>query len=240
MARSIADLRLAFDALTAPEPCDPWFTPIASQPPAPRRVAVVRDPGGSGLHASVPSMLERTADALAGEGYEVEELHDVPFREAAEIWTEVMSVEMAGVLAQMAPMLAPDTLTFMQNAVAGLPAPSLELYHDALTRRHAILGRWCSILETYPVILAPISTMPPFAADFDQRPEAPRVMLEAFTPTVAVNAMGLPATAVPVFDNDGKPGAVQLIGGRFREGLCLEAAEAIERRLGGAQVIDPR
>ena len=57
--------------------------------------------------------------------------------------------------------------------------------------------------------------------------------------TVAVNALGLPAVALPVGIADGLPQAVQLIGPRYREDLCLDAAEALEQRVGIITPIDP-
>lgn len=56
---------------------------------------------------------------------------------------------------------------------------------------------------------------------------------------LAVNALGLPAVAVPVGLAHGLPQVVQLIGARYREDLCLDAAEAIEQRLGILTPIDP-
>ena len=58
--------------------------------------------------------------------------------------------------------------------------------------------------------------------------------------TVAVNNLGLPAVAVPVGVAKGLPQGVQVIGPRYREDLCLEAAEAIEARRGVITPIDPR
>ncbi len=58
--------------------------------------------------------------------------------------------------------------------------------------------------------------------------------------TIAVNALGLPAVAVPVGTGDGLPQAVQVIGPRYREDLCLDAAAAIEERRGIITPIDPR
>jgi amidase len=58
--------------------------------------------------------------------------------------------------------------------------------------------------------------------------------------TLAVNALGLRAVALPVGMADGLPLAVQIIGPRYREDLCLAAAAAIEERLGVLTPIDPR
>ena len=56
---------------------------------------------------------------------------------------------------------------------------------------------------------------------------------------MAVNLLGLPAVAVPVGVAEGLPQAVQVIGPAFREDLCLDAAQAIEDRLGILTPIDP-
>ena len=45
--------------------------------------------------------------------------------------------------------------------------------------------------------------------------------------------------AVPVGTGDGLPQVVQVIGGRYREDLCLDAAAALEERLGIITPIDP-
>ena len=45
---------------------------------------------------------------------------------------------------------------------------------------------------------------------------------------------------MPVGVANGLPQAVQIIGDRYREDLCLDAAEAIEARLGVITPIDPR
>ena len=56
----------------------------------------------------------------------------------------------------------------------------------------------------------------------------------------AVNALGLPAMAVPVGIGGGLPQVVQVIGPRYREDLCLDAAEALEDGAGIITPIDPR
>jgi amidase len=56
---------------------------------------------------------------------------------------------------------------------------------------------------------------------------------------MAVNALGLPAVAVPVGVAESLPQAVQIIGPRYREDLCLDTAQAIEERLGIITPIEP-
>jgi len=57
---------------------------------------------------------------------------------------------------------------------------------------------------------------------------------------VSVNLLGLPSVAVPVGLADGIPQGVQIIGPRYREDLCLDAAEAIERQVDVLTPIDPK
>jgi amidase len=57
--------------------------------------------------------------------------------------------------------------------------------------------------------------------------------------TVLINLLALPSAAVPVGVDSGLPQGVQIIGPRYREDLCLQAAEAIEAKLGVLTPIDP-
>lgn len=58
--------------------------------------------------------------------------------------------------------------------------------------------------------------------------------------TLAVNTLGLPAVPLPVGIGDGLPQSVQVIGPRYREDLRLDAAAALEDRVGIITPIDPR
>ncbi len=64
--------------------------------------------------------------------------------------------------------------------------------------------------------------------------------IHAMRMAMAVNALGLPAVAVPVGVADGLPQSVQVIGPRYGEHVCLRAAQVIEDRLGTITPIDPR
>lgn len=56
----------------------------------------------------------------------------------------------------------------------------------------------------------------------------------------ATTFVGVPAVAVPTGVAGGVPRGVQVIGRSYREDLCLDAAAAIEDRLGKITPTDPR
>lgn len=88
-------------------------------------------------------------------------------------------------------------------------------------------------MEDVPLVLAPVSQVPPFPQREDLKGNA-RVkrMLDEQSMLYAVNLLGLPAAAVPTGLHDGVPIGVQIIGPRFREDLCLDAAQTIENAVG--------
>jgi len=79
----------------------------------------------------------------------------------------------------------------------------------------------------------PVSQLVPFAPN-DDASSAARFdeLLVGHTPLVAVNYLGLPAATVSTIETPDGPNGVQLAGGPFREDLCLDAAAAIEARVG--------
>jgi amidase len=52
--------------------------------------------------------------------------------------------------------------------------------------------------------------------------------------------LGIPSVALPTGVADGLPTGVQVYADRWREDLCLAAAEVIEAALPGPAPIDPR
>ncbi|MEU6407892.1 amidase family protein [Microbispora sp. NPDC046933] len=79
-----------------------------------------------------------------------------------------------------------------------------------------------------PLILAPICTRPAFAVGADLDPAWLADWPASMRMSVAANLLGLPAVAVPTGEPGGLPQAVQIIGPRFREDLCLAAAAVVE------------
>jgi amidase len=244
MARRVADLRAAFAVLAGPDRRDPWSLPAplaGPEVPRPIRVAVVSSPCGDRVAPQVGEGLARAADALADAGYVVEEVEPPSIDLAARTLLLMLSTPDVHVMWQEAgAMLPEETHRFLRDfyEAAGDIDPVATL--GAFGTRHSLLAAWSEFLEDHPLILGPISTEPPFAAGQDLAPGAVAATIRSLRLTMAANALGLPAVALPVGIGAGLPQAVQLIGPRYREDLCLDAAQALEERLGIITPIDPR
>jgi amidase len=244
MARSVADLRTVLEVLAGPTWRDPWSVPAPLRGPAPAkpgRMAVVFDPGGHGTAAQVRDGVRKAADALAAADYVLDEAEPPSIDLAAKTLLGMLNTPefRAGYDAFMASMPA-DTQRFMAAfyEVAGPSDPVASV--TSFSTRHELLQAWGEFQETHPLIVAPIYTDIPFLAGTDLDDGAVAATIHGMRMAMAVNALGLPAVAVPVGIGDGLPQVVQIIGPRYREDLCLDAAAAIEERLGTITPIDPR
>ena len=122
----------------------------------------------------------------------------------------------------------------------GVPAVEMAGYMQTFMTRQALARAWAEFQRTYPLVLAPIATEPPFLVGADLTADGIRTISAGMAMVVTVNLLGLPSVAVPVGVEDGLPQAVQVIGPRFGERSCLAAAEAIEDACGILTPIDPR
>ena len=237
LARRVADVRLGLAAMAARDPRDPWWAPAPLDgPPVPRpiKVALTIDPSGLGVHPDVAAAVRRAGAALAQAGYAVEEVEPPDVAGVARCWTSIVMNETRHVTQ---PVLRQhggrDLNRSLDFFLAATPDLDLAGYMKALGARSKHLRDWTLFLERYPLVVGPVSTEPPFEVGFDTTTAARAN--EVFTAQrllVAVNLLGLPAVAVPTGLAAGLPLGVQVIGSRYREDLCLDAAAVIEARHG--------
>ena len=237
IARSVADLRLALAVMAVGDARDPDWVPAPLEgptPAAPVTVALSRAPFGVAAAAPVSAALDEAARHLEAGGYRVEEV-EPPLGEAvAACWRSLVACEARLTLER--PILehgSEQIAAGYQGFQAGSPAVDLADYARLLADRTRLRRAWSLFQEAYPLVLAPVSCAPPFPQGEDQQgAERFARLLALQSPQYGVNLLGLPAAAVPTGLVDGVPMGVQVIGARFREDLCLGAAEAIERGAG--------
>ncbi|MFT7836250.1 amidase family protein [Saccharothrix sp. BKS2] len=232
LARTAGDLRLAFHALAGADPRDPRAVPV---PPTgehvPRRVAVVADPGGLGVHPDVRRAVEDAAGALADAGYEVVDA-DVPrLDDALHAYGHLLMTEFAPSWPVVRTLLGAEGHRYLELSMAKAAPVDLPEYLRLTGVHLGVRRAWAEFLARYPLVLAPVFTEPAPAPGVELTPEGHDLVSRAMRLCTATSFAGLPAVAVPTGLAGGVPVGVQLIGRAYREDTCLDAAEVVERVL---------
>lgn len=244
LARRVRDVRLGLAAMAQRDPRDPWWVPAPLEgPPAARpiRVALSVDPAKQGVHPDVAEAVRAAGAALAEAGYAVEEVDPPDVAGAAACWAALIGAELRHVtLPYILKHGDADVIRCTELTLGQGPDLDLDAYLTCLGERSRHVRDWMLFFERYPLVVGPVSTEPPFTIGFDvESIERTREVLRAQRLLVAVNLLGLPAVSVPTGVWGGLPLGVQVIGARYREDLCLDAAEVIEAQRGLSTPIDP-
>ena len=238
LARHVGDVRLALEVMSQRDPRDPWWVPApltGPKPKGPIKVALAKIPEDMAVDPAVSAALRQAADHLERSGYRVSEVEVPDINGVWQTWCDIITNET--VVMQEAGMLKVTTEDF-HKAWGGMKAKAnaldLKAWMQAAAARNGHIRAWQLFFEEYPVVLAP-TTVKPTPGPRDDTVSAERVQ-EIFWGEIrfisAINVLGLPGAVVPVAVHDGKPIGVQLIAGRYREDLALDAAAAIEKRAG--------
>ncbi|MFD9355089.1 amidase [Streptomyces sp. NPDC060031] len=244
LARSVADLRLAYEVLAGTDPRDPRSVPVPAYGdplPGPVKVAVVADPGGHGVHPAVLSAVQAAAEALREAGYDVREVADVPrLDEALDAYGRITVTEFAPAWPAVRTLLGAGGDRYIGMAMERTPPASAEEFMKLMGTWLNVRRSWAEFLDEYPLLLGPSFTEPPVEPGLESRDRAGRDRVASGMRLCTVTSfVGVPAVAVPTGVVDGLPCGVQVVGRAFREDLCLDAAQAVEDRLGVLTPIDP-
>ncbi|MGW4809404.1 amidase [Kitasatospora sp. NPDC004272] len=244
-ARTVGDLRLAYEVLAGTDPRDPRAVPVPAygEPlSGPVKVAVVADPGGHGVHPTVRAAIATAADALRDAGYDVCEVPDVPrLDEALDVYGRIVVTEFAPTWPVVRGLLGEGGDRYIGMTMERTPPASADEFMKLMGTWMNIRRSWAEFLDDYPLLLGPSFTEPPVEPGLESRDRAGRDRVGSGMRLCTVTSfVGVPGVAVPTGVADGLPSGVQIVGRAFREDLCLAAAEAVEERLGVLTPVDPR
>ncbi len=241
ITRSAKDLHLSMPSLIRPDARDPFHVPMpwrGAGPDGPIKVAFTKNIFEYALHPEVDKALDTARDALIDAGYLVEEI-DPP---------DVFECGRIGYRALMG-----EVLTLMKGDIEAAGSQTIrdifEVYFQefppivgdeliqALAQRSHYARQWSLFMQDYPLVLSPFLPQPFFKPDRDtEGAEGVHEVLGCAVYSYAMNFLGLPAASVPArlaeLPNGPQPINVQIAARRWREDMAVDAAAAIEERVG--------
>ncbi len=248
MARSVEDLRLAFEILAGPDHRDPDTLPIPLAQPMPRdpatlRVALTHTLGGLPVTASTRTALDHAATLLETAGAQVSRTAPEDFdvhlawrtygtlfgiMALAEIpWPLRLIMRLAG------PLIMRDELS-RAAARAALKGP-LD-YFRTLAVRDTLTASLDAFLADRDAWILPVTVSPAFPLRAMGRIHTPVDVDGVKVPgnlantglTSLCNLTGHPVVTLPAgLTAEGLPVGVQLVGRRFEDMALLDTAEAV-------------
>ncbi len=242
MARTVGDLRLAVGALAVVDPRDPRAVPAPLRGPAlPRRVGVVRDPGGYGVDPAVAAATEDAAAALRDAGYEVDEAEPAMLDDALAVYLGLVLTEFAGNWPAISALVGPEASRYIELDLADHPPLDLTGYLERSARHLTVRRAWALQAQVTPLLLGPVSTRAAFTpGEESASPEGKRRFGRSLALCTWSTVVGAPAVAVPTGLAGGRPVGVQLVGPPFREDVVLDAAQVVEDARGVFTPVEPR
>lgn len=232
LARSIADIGLALQAMAATSVLDPWYVPAPLEMGEyPRRAALCVAPDGMDVAPEVETALRNAARQLADQGWQVDEVKAPSFTKPAEINAQLWLAEMRRGAMPMFERENDSEANFVISVMQKRSPPSdANDLLDAFQLRATCIREWSLFLAKYPVLICPISGELPFRTQADQESEARfDAIMDAQLTQLGLPALGLPGLAVATGFSGSTPLGVQLIAARFREDILLNAGAVIER-----------
>ncbi len=244
LAREVRDLHLAYQIVAGPDPRDPRVPPVPlfGRPrTGTLRVALARSHVGEELHPDVARALDEAAAALEAGGYRVEEADLPRFDEALEAYSMIVMAEFARSKPMLERLLGPEGRRYIELSMEGSKPVDLAGYQDLIALRQGIQRDWAAFLERRPLVLGPVFAEPSVQAGADiESAESHARIMRGMGLCSVTSFLGLPAASLPAGTTAlGLPLGVQLVASPFREDLCLEAALALEARLGPVPLPEP-
>ena len=238
LAREIRDVRLGLEVMSQRDMRDPWWVPAPLEGPSlakPIKVALARIPEDMETDAAVLALLRTAAGHLVNAGYDVVETEVPDLTGTWKLWCDLIMTELS--VLQEVQMRELGSADFRQTLDGFLKMAMIldrRGYMEAIAYRSRVLRGWLAFLESYPVILTPVSVKrtPEANADLGGDARVHSLFWNDLRFMSAINVLGLPAAVVPIGLVAGNPVGVQLIGSRYREDICLDAAAAIEAKAG--------
>lgn len=229
LARSLDDLKLAYDVMKGHSDLDTWSLPdVIEDKIFPNRVALITPPDAD---PKINEALKQAGEVLAQQGYKVDKTSIDFIEEAYAHHTSLLITEVALQKESVIDRFGSEQLQAIFEYYTQLVPPmDYHNYAQALAARshyHRLIDQF---QRKYPVILSPVCTKNAFEAGADIKSvESLNEIAKTNTYLGSVNFFDLPAMSIPTHNTqDGIPIGIQLIGPRYGEEYLFKTAKVLE------------
>jgi Asp-tRNA(Asn)/Glu-tRNA(Gln) amidotransferase A subunit family amidase len=243
MARTVADLKLLFEAMAGPDDGDPSSAPVPLRKIGEKELREVgigffEEDGRTPVTAETRLAVRDAARLLSQAGLRVDPFRPEGLEEARQLWWKffgttggmILGPMLRGRESELSPMLRQFTsLTTADPEHTGDSLLATWLGRDDLRER--VLFQ----MRSYPVLLCPAASIPAFRHGERQwQVEGKAVKyLDAWSYCEWFNLLGFPAAVVPMGRSpEGLPIGVQIVGRPWEEELVLAVAALLDEARG--------
>jgi amidase len=157
MGRTVADVELATRLLDGAHRRDPVSVDVSfDRAPLPRRVAgVITEPIFGPVEPAVLDGVRRAADALADDGWAIEEVTLPEFERVHEIWTRLMAADIPDLLHAVGPLITSRLADVLMEHTTFYDPRGIRPM-AIFPERLRLMARWTAMFEQTPVIVGPV------------------------------------------------------------------------------------
>jgi Asp-tRNA(Asn)/Glu-tRNA(Gln) amidotransferase A subunit family amidase len=247
MARTVADLKVLFEAMQGPDVGDTCAAPVPLRWPSENetrklRVGYFEDDGRTPVTPETRAAVRTAVEALRNAGFQVEHFQPEGLEEARRLWHKLFVVAGGMLLRPMFKGRESDLSPLLKQFLdwsAAEPALTAESLFEVWIKRDELRARFLKQMQRYPILLCPVAAVPAFRhGERSWRIEGKTVQyLDAWSYTEFFNLLGNPAVVVPAGRSpEGLPIGVQIIGRPWEEEQVLSVAAALEEQCGAWKI----
>jgi Asp-tRNA(Asn)/Glu-tRNA(Gln) amidotransferase A subunit family amidase len=249
MARTVADLRVLFEAMQGPDDGDPSSAPVPLRWPGlselkKLRVGYFEDDGRTPVTAETRAAVRTAAEALKRAGFNVEPFRPEGLEPARRLWWQFFGIAGGMLLGPLINGREADLSPILKQFsswVAAEPSHTGQTLLDTWIQRDVVRMEIFSQMREYPILLCPVASIPAFRhGERSWEVDGQTVQyLDAWSYTEWFNLLGTPAAVVPVGrSNEGLPIGVQIVARPWEEESVLAIAAELELQRGAWQAPD--
>ena len=243
MARTVEDVTLFFETLSGQDDCDPTGAPVPLRRPKiselrERTVGYFEDDGLVPITPETRQAIQDSVRALKDAGFRVEPFRPRTLELLRKLWWKFF-VRCGAMFYQPAirgkeSQLSPIFREFLSIAEVDGPLGGVELL-DAWAELDLLRSRTLREMESYPILLCPVASIPAFRhGERSWIVEGREVAyLDAVRHTQWFNVLAAPAAVVPVGRSpEGLPIGVQIVARPYEDEVALAVAAVLDKAFG--------